>query len=105
MLGHDAYNLLFKEINTMTHPLGTRTDEPVDEQLREFTIWLEGYLITGGGGGAVFEGTWKGKDFRDAVLRMVKAKGLDDSNFNEERLSYWGCRYFDNEADARRTFG
>jgi hypothetical protein len=24
---------------------------------------------------------------------------------NQENMTYWGCRLFDNEADARKSFG
>lgn len=72
--------------------------------MTKYNIWMEGLLITG------MEGTpskaWcvaevEASSFKEACIKYFK----DDSNFNEEHLSVWGCRLYDNEQDARRLFG
>jgi hypothetical protein len=72
---------------------------------KEFYIWAEGYRATGQSSGAICLGTAKGVTFQDACKRKASEDARFNSYFNEEHLSYWGCRLFDNESDARRTFG
>lgn len=50
--------------------------------------------------------TIKADTFRDACIEFSKtqeAKGL--GNFDELRLSFWCCDLFDNEDDAKKSFG
>lgn len=69
-----------------------------------FEIWMEGYAATGEHGTASFEGRFEGKTFADACKRWaIEEERLD--LFDEKKLTYWGCRLFDNERDARRMFG
>ena len=70
-----------------------------------FEVWTEGYQATGERSPASFHGVFRAPTFADAVKRCVKEKKFDTRCFDPERLSYWGCRFFDNEADARRSFG
>lgn len=70
-----------------------------------FDIWCEGYRATGDGGPAHLMGTWSGVDFRDAVVRFMESEPGLKRYFNEENLTFWGCMLFDNEADARASFG
>ncbi len=47
-----------------------------------------------------------GNNFREAVIlfaKSPKAKGW--GNFNEDNLSFWGCKVFDNLTDAQKNFG
>lgn len=47
-----------------------------------------------------------GRTFREAVETLVaETKDHDKSYFNLEHLTYWGCRLFDNEIEARKSFG
>jgi hypothetical protein len=75
------------------HPASTRTYE----------IWREGFRATGDICRAKLLGRSEGATFRDAVLAYY-AEHPDDS-FDPATLRYWGCRHFDNEADAREAFG
>lgn len=72
--------------------------------MTKYNIWMEGLLITG------MEGTpqkaWlvaevEAESFVEACHKHYK----NDFNFDEKRMTYWGCRLFDNEKDARRLFG
>ena len=73
--------------------------------MKKFDIWIEGYSIAGEKGKAMFVGTYPGDDFANACKTALidKEWGLD--HYNEEKNTYWACRFFDNEEDARRMFG
>ena len=77
------------------------------DNLNTYEVWTEGYVVTGGSSGAVFHGAWKGVDFKDAVKNY--AESVEDpyarSTIDLDRMTFWGCKFFDNEADARKSFG
>jgi len=68
---------------------------------RVFEVWIEGFAATGEGAPASLKGKVLAKTFREACCRVFK----NDNLFNAEDLTYWGCRLFDNEASARKSFG
>jgi hypothetical protein len=74
---------------------------------KEFEIWTEGFVATGESSRASFLGKFKGETFKDAVISWKNT--LTDKHSIQcvdiERMSYWGCRFFDNESDARKSFG
>ncbi len=80
---------------------------------KEFTVWSEGFAATGGGGPARKLGTAKGATFLDAVAnlrdRLEREKpaeyGIGFFRIEKDKAYYWGCRLFDNERAARRSFG
>ena len=67
----------------------------------EFEIWSEGFNITGNSGKATLHGTIEAKNFKDSCNKFFK----NADSYDPEDLTYWGCRLYDNETDARRTFG
>ena len=70
---------------------------------KEYDIWCEGYVTTGQSSQAIHFGTIHGSTFKEACSRMFI---LDQSGYyNEDSLTYWGCKLFDNESDARNSFG
>ena len=74
--------------------------------MKDFEIWIEGYLCTGMEGKpstAQFLGTEKANSFREAVLIYYVRN--PSRTFVPEKLEDWGCRLFDNEYDARKSFG
>jgi len=75
--------------------------------MKIFEIWMEGYAATGESGSAQLLGTKPGKTFMDAYLNYVKdfygESPPDHVSLNKP--SIWGCRIYDNEADARKVFG
>lgn len=82
------------------------TEEPVTDVVVEWEVWLEGYCVTGSSAKATFCGKFKGVTFEEAVLAWVATKGEDGKKFyNPESGVYWGCNFYDNEAEARKTFG
>jgi hypothetical protein len=90
--------------------------------MKEFEIWSEGYAATGERAGAHFHGKAMGETFEDACKnfrepndikdwegKVIVPKGsplnLDKNRDGSVKLSIWACRLFDNETDARKSFG
>ena len=73
--------------------------------MKTFEIWAEGYAATGENGPALRLGVVQAENFRDACRVLVQQKPDLKPWFNFATLTFWGCRLFDNEADARKSFG
>lgn len=71
----------------------------------KYQIWMEGYQCNGDSMTAHFIGEEEGKDFPDAVRRWYLKHPKEFLSFDPERLTWWGCRHFDNESDARELAG
>lgn len=86
--------------------------------MTEYEIWMEGYVIQGNDSNATFIGKAKGETFKDACMNfeypdniffnetVIVKKGDKlklDAHYDEPTI--WGCRLFDNEKDARASFG
>ena len=72
-----------------------------------YEVWLEGYTANGERGYAQYLGNHPGKNFADACRRALiynEWPGIKRL-YNPDRNTYCGCRFFDNEADARKSFG
>lgn len=71
-----------------------------------FEVWMEGFSATGDYASAQCQGSFKGHTFQEACIAWVNTLELSQQlYYNSERNSYWGCKLFDNEIDARRSFG
>lgn len=71
--------------------------------MKRWEIWAEGYRATGHGEGAVLLGTATADTFDEAVRAFTFSMPYVR---NEDGVwTYWGCRIFDNEQDARKAFG
>jgi hypothetical protein len=66
-----------------------------------FQVWSEGYRATGDYGVAISHGQVEAENFRAACDQIFGS----NLNYNSERLTYWGCRLFDSELEARKSFG
>ena len=88
--------------------------------MKEYEIWEEGFAATGERAGARFIGKAMGETFEEAcknfrypadIVRswdgMVLVHKGDALKLDEHYPypSIWACRLYDNEADARRSFG
>ena len=74
----------------------------------KYEVWCEGSFIQGDERPtpAQFLGTHYGKDFKEACQNAMEYKGWEvDKYYNEEKNTFWGCRFYDNETDARKAFG
>lgn len=69
--------------------------------MKSYDVWMEGYRITGAYAFAHYVGSTTANSFKEACVKLLNT----DTSFNEERLSVWGCKLFDNETDARAGFG
>lgn len=86
---------------------------------REFEIWMEGYSATGEQSTAQMIGKGFGCTFDEAVRDyMSKNPGhgirentrgmyMSEEYYQNRRSNWniWACNLFDNEADARKSFG
>ena len=76
-----------------------------EEEMRHYDIWAEGYVVTGHSSGAILiTSSYEVSgltSFREACALYY----IGDSGYNSKTNSYWGCRLFDNEQDAREKFG
>jgi hypothetical protein len=78
--------------------------DPAMSEYRRWEVWVEGCCRHG----AEMIGTAKGLTFREGAEVCLACNGyeLDDPLvYDKERMTLLGCRLFDNEADARATFG
>lgn len=67
---------------------------------RKYQVWIEGHSCTEERQGATFLGVFEGATFADACRAWAKTASKPDL-FDDVRLTYWACKLFDNEADAR----
>lgn len=68
-------------------------------------IWSEGYSASGDAGTAVRHGVVEAATFKEACDLLADRDREFMRYYDAERLTYWGCRLFDNEGEARATFG
>ncbi len=73
----------------------------MDIVLNDYHIWSEGYACTGQSSGAYYHGMAAGQTFKEACDGLF----IGDSCYNRDTMTHWGCKLYDNESDARRTFG
>jgi len=73
--------------------------------MKSFSVWSEGYAATGESSPAEFLGVFEGKNFKDACYNALVKLEWDLSYYNSKSNSYWACRFYDNEIDARKNFG
>lgn len=80
--------------------------------MKKFEVWTEGYAASPDRGEATFHGTVEAENFDQACIEVL-GDDLDKDPETKDgyrrsrdgRLSVWACRCFDNETDARRSFG
>lgn len=87
--------------------------------MKEFEIWMEGYSATGESGTAQMIGKGVGETFDDAVKDYMsknlnhgirpntRDRYMTEEYYNNRRSNWniWACNLFDNEEDARKSFG
>lgn len=90
--------------------------------MNEYEIWLEGYAASGDSAKAsrvLREGEtnskWSGVTFQQACVKALNelkwqmlyegVQGCGSSYYDQKNNSYWACRFFDNEADAKKSCG
>ncbi len=75
--------------------------------MSKFEVWTEGYRTTDEHSKAMNHGTFGGKTFKDAVRAFRDSLTDQESRdcIDLERMTFWGCSFFDNEVEARKGFG
>ena len=73
--------------------------------MKLYEIWSEGYRCTGDSGEAMLHGRIKADTFKEACIAFALKDRRFNPYFNPETMTYWGCRLFDNERNARKSFG
>lgn len=75
--------------------------------MQKYNIWMQGYLCSGMEGipeKATYKGEFEVNSFKEACDMWSKTL-KEPHYYNSEYLTYWGCKLFDNEVDARKSFG
>lgn len=72
--------------------------------MKKFNLWMEGYRATCEECDATYLGEYEAESFEDACNAYAQDKGVTLDTY-AGRISNWGCRIFDNEADARKSYG
>lgn len=79
--------------------------------MKKFEVWMTGYSCTGDHGTARLLGKINAENFNEAVEKCISQKDMksdyrkDYDEYGDLRHSYWGCRIYDNEQQAREKFG
>jgi hypothetical protein len=68
-------------------------------------VWMEGFAANSETGTAHKLGTFKAATLAEAVAAWAATGPALAAHLNKEHTAVWGCRLFDNEADARKNFG
>lgn len=114
---------------TMAVPLGNMKDAPEKityskPETKMYQVWTQGYRATGEHGTATYHGECYAENFVEACKRILghdksfevrepievtsesARLGMARMGINQETVCFlWVCRCFDNEADARKSFG
>lgn len=116
---------LIEEIPLVMAPHADKFGERDRLMTKEFEIWCEGYRATGERGVAHLVGKSSAETFEEALEKhMIEhpRSGIEKYQSNvvndgevlvnekmrkmmEPHYHIWGCRLFDNETDARKSFG
>ena len=75
--------------------------------MKTWEIWSEGYIATGNCSTATYHGSIEASTFQEACDKFSKQlKNYEFFKYYDSKsLTYWGCKLFDNENDARKYFG
>lgn len=75
-----------------------------------YDVWMEGYRATGEQIAAQYLGSVDRPTFTeacDAIMQVKRSEEKWEVNkyYDRSKLTYWGCRLFETEAAARKSFG
>lgn len=103
----EVYKYLNNIVNIGTYIIsyGAGIDLMVSSKDSEFDVWIEGYRATGQSANATFCSKYKASNFNNACIAFLIENGSSLEYYDKTSNSYWGCRFFDNETDAKKSFG
>lgn len=70
-----------------------------------YEIWSEGFVVQGNSSGAIYHGSEYARTFKEACNKLSKKSLEFNRYYDPEDMTFWGCRLFDNESEARESFG
>jgi hypothetical protein len=79
--------------------------------MKEYEIWIEGHAATGDIACAKFMGKQEAETFEDACIKKIghlldkDSEQPDGYRRRGGRFCVWACCCYDNEIDARKSFG
>ena len=72
--------------------------------MKVFDIWTAG-LGSGCARALCWATATGGRNFKDACVRYAKENSNFERFFKPKKMTYFGYKLFDNEEDARKSFG
>lgn len=110
--GVNLHSLSYVHVTPAGHaPLNEQDWRRETERVRNWSpntwqLWTEGYSITGGEANARFHGEFPGETFEEAVANYKGSLDQAEADLIDlKRMTYWGCRFFSSESQARKSFG
>lgn len=73
--------------------------------MKTYEVWMEGYATNGEYDEAQYLGKHSAESFKEACENAVEELGWGMNYYNNQNNTFWGCKFFDNEIDARKSFG
>lgn len=73
-----------------------------------FNLWMEGYIAQGTSSKARFLGSFDADSFENACDKWADTIDGNEKQYykrNGNVASFWGCRIYDKEQDAKKSFG
>ena len=118
-------NIVDRRLNPEAYPVAANSmfgiPAPKELELKPYDIWMEGYAITGNSSGAqkINEAPILAYSFDHAVQsymaatpkhgikRITPQRYADPTGYIDRPTNWeiWGCALYDNEAQARKSFG
>lgn len=89
-------------VNSVSTPYKNLTNSPT---MRKISVWSEGFQATGNSSPAVHHGSVFALSLEEAIKKLVLEGKIEERYVDYNRMTYWGCRFYDNFADASETFG
>jgi hypothetical protein len=99
----DLHDDLLRRYNEMLGQQKSPTHPPMSET-NKISLWMEGFEATGDHSGAQLLGIYEAASIADAVEQHMLAQPQDREWIRKEPAgfyTFWACRIFDNEHDAR----
>ena len=90
-------------INKDGYIAGVLIPKYLEDTITRFDVWSEGCAGTGNNCKAWYLGSFAADSFNLACEKASEKHNMTDS-FNKKHLTIWGCRLFNNEAEARQSF-
>lgn len=69
-------------------------------------VWSEGYQATGNESGAILHGEVSGATtLKNACAALAEQNPEFRAHYDAKRMTWWGCRLFADESEARQSYG